>query len=60
MKVKSEREVTQLCPTFHNPMDCSLLDSSVPRILQARILEWFRKGPIDLEKDKPDQGTIQK
>ena len=24
MKVKSEREVTQSCPTLRNPMDCSL------------------------------------
>ena len=26
--------------TLCDPMDCSLLDSSVHRILQARILEW--------------------
>ena len=30
----------QLCLTLHDPMDCSLPDSSVHRILQARILEW--------------------
>ena len=24
MKVKSEREVAQSCPTLHDPMDCSL------------------------------------
>ena len=65
MKVKSESEVTQSCPTLSNPMDCSLpaaaaaaakslqscltlcnpIDgsppgSTVPGILQARILEW--------------------
>ena len=28
------------CPALCNPMDCSLPDSSVHRILQARILEW--------------------
>ena len=28
MKVKSESEVTQLCPTLHDPMDCSLQGSS--------------------------------
>ena len=28
------------CPTFCDPMDCSLLGSSVHGILQARILEW--------------------
>ena len=32
--------VTQLCPTLCNPMDCSLPDSSVHGILQARTLEW--------------------
>ena len=31
---------TQLCPILCNPMDCSPPGSSVPRILQARILEW--------------------
>ena len=31
--------VTQLCPTLCDPMDCSLPDSSVHGILQARILE---------------------
>ena len=29
MKVKSESEVTQSCPTLSNPMDCSLPGSSV-------------------------------
>ena len=40
MKVKSESEVTQSCPTLHNPMDCSLPGSSVHGIFQARVLEW--------------------
>ena len=40
MKVKSESEVTQSCPTVCNPMDCSLPGSSVRGILQARVLEW--------------------
>ena len=40
MKVKSEREVAQLCPTLHDPMDCSLPGSSVHGICQARVLEW--------------------
>ena len=30
--------VTQLCPTLHDPMDCSLPGSSVQEILQAGIL----------------------
>ena len=40
MKVKSESEVAQSCPTPSNPMDCSLPGSSVHGIFQARILEW--------------------
>ena len=40
MKVKSESEVIQSCPTFRNPMDCSLPGSSVHGIFQARVLEW--------------------
>ena len=40
MKVKSESEVAQLCLTLHDPMDCSLPDSSVHGIFQARIQEW--------------------
>ena len=40
MKVKSESEVAQLCPTLHDPMDCSLPGSSIHGIFQARVLEW--------------------
>ena len=40
MKVKSESEVAQLCPTLSDPMDCSLPGSSVLGIFQARVLEW--------------------
>ena len=40
MNVKSESEVTQLCPTLSDPMDCSLPGSSVHGIFQARVLEW--------------------
>ena len=32
--------VTQLCPTLCNPINCNRPGSSVPGILQARILEW--------------------
>ena len=35
-----EREVTQSCPTLHDPMDCSPPGSSVHGIFQARVLEW--------------------
>ena len=40
MKVKSESEVTQLCPTLSDPMDCSPPGSSIHGIFQARVLEW--------------------
>ena len=31
--------ISQSCPTLHDPMDCSLLGSSIHGIFQARILE---------------------
>ena len=40
MKVKSESEVTQSCPTLSDLMDCSLPGSSIHGIFQARVLEW--------------------
>ena len=40
MKVKSESEVAQSCPTLSDPMDCSPPGSSVHGILQARVLGW--------------------
>src|SRR5574340_517638 len=46
MKVKSESEVAQSCPTLSDPMDCSPQGSSVHGIFQARVLEW---GAIALD-----------
>ena len=37
---KSESEVTQLCLTLCNPVDCSLPGSSIHEMVQERILEW--------------------
>ena len=51
MKVKSEREVAQSCPTFSDPMDCSPPGSSVHGIFQARVLEW---GAIAFSGSMPD------
>ena len=56
MKVKSESEVAQFCPTLSDPMDCSLPGSFVHGIFQTRVLEWvaiafsdrFRAIPIKL------------
>ena len=41
MKVKSESEVAQSCPTSSDPMDCSLPGSSIHEIFQTRVLEWL-------------------
>ena len=40
MKVKSESEAAQSCPTLRDPMNCSLPGSSIHGIFQARVLEW--------------------
>ena len=48
MKVKSENEVAQSCPTLPDPMDCSLPDSSNHGIFQARVLEWVAIAFSDL------------
>ena len=50
MKVKSESEVAQSCPTLSDPMDCSLPGSSVHGIFQARVLEW---GAIAFSVNQP-------
>ena len=56
MKVKSESEVAHLCLTLSNPMDCSLLGSSIHGIFQARVLEWgaiaFSEYPLAIIKSK--------
>ena len=40
MKVNSETEVAQWCPTLCDSIDCSLPGSSVHGICQTRVLEW--------------------
>ena len=51
MKVKSESEVAQLCLTLSDPMDYSLLGSSIHGIFQARVLEW---GAIAFSNEVPN------
>ena len=46
-------ELTQLCLTLCNPVDCSPPGSSIHGILQARILEWV---PFPSPGDLPDPG----
>jgi len=53
MKVKSESEVTQSCPTLHDPMDCSLPGFSVHGIFQARVLEWGAIAVSDFMSGQP-------
>ena len=66
IKVKSESEVTQSCPTLSNPMDCSLPGSSVHGIFQARVLEWgaiaFSLNSVIINETKTIklQGEIEK
>ena len=40
MSAAAAAKLLQSCPTLCDPIDSSLLGSSVPGILQARILEW--------------------
>ena len=40
MKVESESEVAQSCPTPSDPMDCSLPGSSIHGIFWTTVLEW--------------------
>ena len=63
MKVKSESEFAQLCPTLSDPMDCSLPGSSVHGIFQARVLEWVAiafsdRAPTQPYNRKDEQGRV--
>ena len=40
LRKESESLVTQLCPTFCDPMDCRLPGSSFHGLFQAGVLEW--------------------
>ena len=46
MKLKSESEVVQSCPTLRDPLDCSLLGSSVRGIFKASVLEWVATASL--------------
>ena len=62
MKVKTQSEVTQSCPTLSDPMDCSPPGSSVHGIFQARVLEWgaITTVPILLERTLKNSDDKQK
>ena len=61
MKVKSQSEIIQSCPTLSNPMDCSPPGSSVHGIFQARVLEWGANaghaGSIPASGRSPGEGN---
>ena len=65
MKVRSESEVAQSCPTLSDPMDCSPPGSSIHGIFQARALEWgatdgawrHTAGPAARSPCGPDQAS---
>ena len=50
--------LTQSCPTLCDPMDCSPPDSSVHRILQARIMEWVAITSFRGSSQPKDQSSI--
>ena len=63
MKVKSESEVAQSCPTLSDPMDCSLPGSSVHGIFQAKYWSGVPlpslPGRIDLPNLKRVSDSLQ-
>ena len=58
MKVKSEREVVQSCPTSSDPMACSPPGSSVHGFFQARVLEWGAIAFSNLRCTSYQMGTF--
>src|SRR5574341_1463052 len=53
MKVKSERELAQSCPTLSDPMDCSLPGSSVHGFSRQ---EYWSGLPLPSPGDLPKPG----
>ena len=60
MKVKSENQVAQLCPTPSDPMDCSLAGFSIHGIFQARVLEWGAIAFSSATRDKEGHSIMIK
>ena len=48
MKMESESEVAQSCPTLSDPTDCSPPGFSVHGIFQARVLEWVALPSLNI------------
>ena len=50
----------QLCLTLRDPMDCSLLGSSVHGSFQARVLEWVAIAFSSLQNGCNNNSTISR
>ena len=59
MKVKSESEVAQSCPTLSDPMDCRLPDSSVHGIFPAGVLEWVAIAFSEINRCNKKRGILK-
>ena len=59
MKMKSESEIAESCPTRSNPMDCSLPGSSIHWIFQARVLEWGAIASPNTDKRHGKESTYK-
>ena len=58
VKLKSESEVAQSCPTLRDPMDCSLPGSSAHGIFRARVLEWGALEEYNFSLQKTAVGMV--
>ena len=47
MRVRSESEVAQSCPTLRNPLDCSPPGSSIHGIFPGKSTGFFSESPIN-------------
>ena len=59
MKVKSESEVAQSCPSLSDPMHYSLPGSSVHGIFKARVLEWGAIAFSDISTSNAKEAEIE-
>ena len=58
MKVKSESEVAQSCPTLRDLVDGGLPGSSLPGSFQPRVLEWGAIAYVYEETSNPGSSVI--
>ena len=51
-------QMLQSCPALCDPMDCRLPGSSIPGILQVRLLEWVAISPSRGSSPPRDQTRV--